>query len=110
MPQKAWFADHRRLKYWKAAFHEYWSMSMVTLILRPSHPRPRVHQKNWGAVLLRGWRRYCLRWERHSQRKVLRDLADNPHLLKDIGVSRDEALREAERQVWNITDIYVHSV
>jgi uncharacterized protein YjiS (DUF1127 family) len=41
---------------------------------------------------------------------VLRDLADDPHLLKDIGVSREEALKEAKRLVWDITDIYPPSV
>jgi uncharacterized protein YjiS (DUF1127 family) len=27
-------------------------------------------------------------------------------LLKDIGVSREEALKEAERSVWDITNVY----
>jgi uncharacterized protein YjiS (DUF1127 family) len=41
---------------------------------------------------------------------VLRDLADDPHLLADIGVTREEALKEAERLVWDITDVHVQSV
>ena len=68
---------------------------MPTFIMRPAHWSSRVHQKNWGAAPGERWRRWCLRWARHSQRQSLRDLADNPHLLADIGVTREEALREA---------------
>lgn len=76
---------------------------MATLMLRA--PRG-AHQKNWGRALSRAWRRWCLRWAQHNQRKALRDLADDPHLLRDIGVSKEEALKEAQRLVWDITDIY----
>ena len=68
---------------------------MPTFIMRPAHWSLRVHQKNWGAAPGERWRRWRLRWARHSQRQSLRDLADNPHLLADIGVTREEALREA---------------
>jgi uncharacterized protein YjiS (DUF1127 family) len=74
--------------------------------MRASRRRPQAHQKNWGAALFRKCRRWSLLWDRHSQRQRLRDLADDPHLLKDIGVSREEALKEAERLVWDITDVY----
>lgn len=80
---------------------------MRTLTLRASRRGFRPHQKNWGAALIQGWRRWRRRWARHSQRIVLRGLADNPHLLRDIGVTREEALIEAERRVWDITDVYV---
>jgi len=83
---------------------------MSTLMMRTSHGEPQAHQKNWGAALSREWHRWCLRWARHGQRKVLRDLADDPHLLRDIGVSREEALNEADRRVWDITDVYIHSL
>lgn len=83
---------------------------MLTLMMRASRREPQAHQKNWAAALSREWHRWCLRWARHSQRKVLCDLADDPHLLKDIGVSREEALKEAYRRVWDITDIYIHSL
>jgi uncharacterized protein YjiS (DUF1127 family) len=80
---------------------------MVTLLMRVPRRGPQVHQKNWGTALVREWRRRCSRWARHSQRKELRDLADNPRLLSDIGVSREEALKEAERLAWDITDVHV---
>ena len=39
---------------------------------------------------------------RSRQRRAFADLAEfNAHLLKDIGVSRDEALREAEKWFWH---------
>jgi uncharacterized protein YjiS (DUF1127 family) len=39
---------------------------------------------------------------RSRQRRVLREIAERNdfHLLKDIGVSREEALREADRHFW----------
>jgi len=66
-------------------------ISMMWLPRRSSQ----FHQENSVAALGERWRRWCLRLARHSQRQSLRDLADNPHLLADIGVTREEALREA---------------
>jgi uncharacterized protein YjiS (DUF1127 family) len=37
-------------------------------------------------------------YDRYRQRQELAELSD--HLLKDIGVSRDEALREAGEPFW----------
>jgi uncharacterized protein YjiS (DUF1127 family) len=83
---------------------------MPNLLTWTAGANPALHQKNWRHAFVRAWRRWCLRWERHSQRAVLRDLADDPHLLADIGVTREEALKEAERLVWDITDVHVQSV
>jgi uncharacterized protein YjiS (DUF1127 family) len=83
---------------------------MPTLIMRPAGLRFLLHQKNWRRAVIEGWRRWPLRWARHRQRSVLRDLADDPHLLADIGVTREEALKEAERPAWDITDVYTHSL
>jgi uncharacterized protein YjiS (DUF1127 family) len=48
-----------------------------------------------GWALLNKW----LRWsERSRQRADLRDL--NEHLLKDIGITRQQALDEANRPFW----------
>jgi uncharacterized protein YjiS (DUF1127 family) len=80
---------------------------MPNLIMRAAGPSPALHQKNWRRAAVRGWRGWRLRWARHRQRAVLRDLIDDPHLLEDIGVTREEAFKEAERQVWDITDVYV---
>lgn len=83
---------------------------MPTLTLRAPRHGSRLHQKNWGATLTQRWRRWRFQWARHSQRKVLRDLADNPHLLADIGATREEALEEAGKSVFELTDVYIHSI
>ncbi|WP_439400267.1 DUF1127 domain-containing protein (plasmid) [Bradyrhizobium sp. PMVTL-01] len=38
--------------------------------------------------------------DRPFQRMALREIADDPHLLRDIGLTRDEALREAAKPFW----------
>ena len=60
-----------------------------------------------GAVNASGWVERCrgviTRWMMRSrQRQALRDIAEanDFHLLKDIGVSREEALREADKRFW----------
>jgi uncharacterized protein YjiS (DUF1127 family) len=49
-----------------------------------------------------GWLRTLGLWmDRSRQRKQLGELAElNDYLLKDIGVSREEAMREAEKPFW----------
>jgi uncharacterized protein YjiS (DUF1127 family) len=110
MHEKAWFARSSPadlLKGSGAAFHDFWSLSMPTLLIWPAGRGSALHQKNWRLAILTGWRRWRLRWARHRQRTVLRDLVDDPHLLEDIGVTREEALKEADRLVWDITDIHI---
>ena len=34
------------------------------------------------------------------QRIALREIADDPHLLNDLGLTREEALREAAKPFW----------
>jgi len=49
------------------------------------------------------WRATIARWiARSRQRRALREIADanDIHLLKDIGVSREEALRESDKPFW----------
>jgi uncharacterized protein YjiS (DUF1127 family) len=53
-----------------------------------------------------GWINRCRRtiagWITRSRTRIaLRDIADDDHLLKDIGVSRDDALREANKPFWS---------
>jgi uncharacterized protein YjiS (DUF1127 family) len=69
---------------------------MPTLIMRPARPAFRLYQSNWGAcpTVLRRWA------ARRRQRAALRELADDPHLLKDIGVTRQQALDEAAKPFW----------
>lgn len=41
------------------------------------------------------------RWPARSrQRHALADLADDKHLLADIGLTREQALREADKPFW----------
>jgi uncharacterized protein YjiS (DUF1127 family) len=40
-------------------------------------------------------------WEERSrQRAALRDIADDPHLLADLGLTRDAALDQADKPFW----------
>ena len=50
-----------------------------------------------------GSRRTIARWiARSRQRRALREIAErtDDHLLKDIGVSQQEAFREADKPFW----------
>ncbi|WP_342739457.1 hypothetical protein [Bradyrhizobium sp. B117] len=38
--------------------------------------------------------------DRPFQRIALREIADDPHLLNDLGLTRDEVLREAAKLFW----------
>lgn len=44
-----------------------------------------------------GW----LSWlDRPLQRLALREIADDPHLLRDLGLTREQALHEANKPFW----------
>jgi len=63
-------------------------------------PTSRSHQSNCGrspAIRSRRWRNWS---ERHRQREALRELADDKHLLDDIGLTREQALYEAAKPFW----------
>lgn len=49
----------------------------------------------FGLATLALWR------ERRRQRRGLRELAENPRLLRDIGLTQAEALAEAGRPFWS---------
>lgn len=59
-------------------------------------------QQSGSLTSVGGWVRTPLFWiERRRQRRRLRELADlNDYLLRDIGVSRSEALRESAKPFW----------
>ncbi|MFN3662902.1 DUF1127 domain-containing protein [Yoonia sp.] len=46
------------------------------------------------------WRRVMQMIGLARQRRDLRDL--DPHLLDDIGITRQDALREAEKPLWDV--------
>jgi uncharacterized protein YjiS (DUF1127 family) len=73
---------------------------MPTLTLRPARPAVRLNQFIWGTVLAARWRALRRRWARRRQREALRELADDPHLLRDLGLTRQQALEEADRPFW----------
>ena len=59
--------------------------------------------ENSAAGLIRRWRHTIARWiARSRQRRALREIAErtDDYLLKDIGVSRAEAFREADKPFW----------
>jgi uncharacterized protein YjiS (DUF1127 family) len=69
---------------------------------RPPLPVAGLQQKNSWRPTTAPWR--CLqRWaERRAQRHALDELADQTHLLADIGLTRAQALREAARPFWQV--------
>jgi uncharacterized protein YjiS (DUF1127 family) len=84
--------------------HLIWSGSMSTLFSY-GHSLPRVRR---NAVIQEpqsnSWRKVLAKWrvwdERSRQRTALRDIADDPHLLADLGLTRDEALDQAGTPFW----------
>jgi uncharacterized protein YjiS (DUF1127 family) len=59
-------------------------------------------QQSVSSSSVGGWLRTLGFWiDRSRQRRQLGELAElNSYLLKDIGVSREEAMREAEKPFW----------
>jgi uncharacterized protein YjiS (DUF1127 family) len=54
-----------------------------------------------GDELVRQVFRSLKQWMlRAAERRALRDLAQSGHLLNDIGLSREQALREASKPLW----------
>jgi uncharacterized protein YjiS (DUF1127 family) len=49
------------------------------------------------AAMRRAWSTWA---SRAHQRDALADLVENEHLLKDIGLTRDEALDEVNKPFW----------
>jgi uncharacterized protein YjiS (DUF1127 family) len=84
--------------------HAIWSHSMSMLFtatsprsFRRCDPGARDHQSNsWLGPLT--W--LLARSEIKHQRAGLREIADDPHLLKDLGLTREEALENANRPFW----------
>jgi uncharacterized protein YjiS (DUF1127 family) len=66
--------------------------------LQAGDPPARSHQSNSGpAAAIHRW----LDWaERRRQRIALRELADDKHFLDDLGLTREQALDEANKPFW----------
>ena len=73
---------------------------MSTLILWPGRPAARLPQFNWASILSIGWRTVRRQFARRRQREAWRAIADDPHLLRDLGFTREQALGEASKPFW----------
>ena len=73
---------------------------MPTSIIRPAQLGTRLQQLNFGTLLVVGWRAVRRHFARRRRREALRAIADDPHLLRDLGLTREEALNEADTPFW----------
>jgi uncharacterized protein YjiS (DUF1127 family) len=65
------------------------------------YPGKQAHLSEPYSSALSAALRAMLLWRmRSSQRKALRELALRPHLLSDIGIDREQALRESAKPFW----------
>jgi uncharacterized protein YjiS (DUF1127 family) len=75
------------------------------LFFRDVAPSALSRSKAQISGFIAGTRSTVGRWfARSRQRRALREIAERNdfHLLKDIGVSREEALREADKAFWRL--------
>jgi uncharacterized protein YjiS (DUF1127 family) len=73
---------------------------MPGLIIRPAQTGVGLQQLDFGTVLAIGWRAVRRQFARRRQREALRAIADDPHLLRDLGLTRQEAMEEADQPFW----------
>jgi uncharacterized protein YjiS (DUF1127 family) len=66
--------------------------------VQAADPTTPLHQSSSGSAIRRpGWWSWL---DRPFQRIALRGIADDPHLLSDLGLTREQALREAAKPFW----------
>ena len=68
--------------------------------MRAADPATLLHQSSSGTqrtIRRRGWRSWL---DRQGQRTALREIADDPHLLNDLGLTREQALHESAKPFW----------
>ncbi|QIG91024.1 MULTISPECIES: DUF1127 domain-containing protein [unclassified Bradyrhizobium] len=63
-------------------------------------PPTRLHQFDFGPGPAIGWHGWSGWAARRSLRGALRELAEDKHLLADIGLTREQALEEAAKPFW----------
>ena len=68
--------------------------------VQAAEPAAPLHQSSSGKQRTSRWPGWWNWLDRPFQRIALRDIADNPHLLRDLGLTREEALREAAKPFW----------
>jgi uncharacterized protein YjiS (DUF1127 family) len=69
---------------------------------RQARPAATLHQSNSWREFASPWRVIQLWAQRRAQRHALLELADQKHLLEDIGVTRAEVVREAAKPFWQV--------
>ena len=74
-------------------YSDIWSIPPV----QATAQAPPLHQSSSGTLRPPRWWRWL---GRQDQRAALRGIADDPHLLRDLGLTREEALREAAKPFW----------
>src|SRR5829696_4728098 len=86
--------------FWSFVMSNY-SPQGLTLPREPAGMRA-LRRQSASSSSIDAWLRTLGFWiDRSRQRKQLGELAElNDYLLKDIGVSREEAMREAEKPFW----------
>ena len=67
---------------------------------RPAAPDAGRHQLDSWPVPGALWRTVRLWMARRTEREALGELVDTEHLLADIGVTREQALRESAKPFW----------
>jgi len=72
----------------------------VIRFVRPDKPSPTIVRPSGSSLLTRLLSALALWLARRRQREALADLADDRRLLADIGLTREQALREAEKSFW----------
>jgi uncharacterized protein YjiS (DUF1127 family) len=77
------------------------STTSAILRIRPLGSTREVQQSRSGAPLAVWWGKLSLWLARRWQRDSLRHRIDDERLLADIGVTREQALREAKRPFWS---------
>jgi uncharacterized protein YjiS (DUF1127 family) len=86
--------------FWSFVMSNY-SPQGLTLLREPAGMRA-LRRQSASSSSIDAWLRTLGFWiDRSRQRRQLGELAElNDYLLKDIGVSREEAMREAEKPFW----------
>ena len=76
--------------------------SVQGFALRRAGVGGQIRQQSVSSILAAGWLHTLEFWiDRSRQRRQLGELAElNDYLLKDIGLSREQALREAAKPFW----------
>jgi len=59
-----------------------------------------LHQSSSGTPPATRPRPWWSWFDRRDQRAALRELADDPHLLNVLGLSREQALQQAAKPFW----------